>query len=340
MDDGNRAPARGGTLRFKVLLGVVVFVIVAWTAAWFGVASFFEHEVEKALLAANDGRRAIDCRERRIAGYPFRIELRCGDGTRLESPEVALTLGGLVGVVLVYDPWRAIVEARSPATLDRPIPGTAEWEVAHASVSFADFAVDQFRAEIQAIAFRSDVLPHPVTVDLAGLYLRPVPEKPDDVDLGVRLQNLVPVPDAPSVDLRARLLLEGAGPLLAGDSAAVERRIMDDGLPVTIDEILIESGDAKASVGGTLTVRPDGLVDGDLTVAIAAPGGKLPYLDLVSPDLARAASGILRNVLPFAPETRIGETPARSVPITIRSGRVSAGIVPLGRIPPIVVADL
>lgn len=338
--EGRRA-RRGGGRRFKVLLGVVVFVMVAWTAVWFLAASVFEREIERGLAAAADRGTVLACDGRRVAGFPFRIELRCHDGVRLVAPDAAGELAGLTAVALVYDPTNVIVEARSPARLDRPVALEAEWALAQASAGLAldPPGLEELRAEIDEIAL-SGAIPFPVTADLAGLYLRPTPGAPADLDVATRLEGLIPVPEAASADVVARLAVADGASLLGGDPSALARRLAAEGIVVDVEEVRATSGETVLSVGGTLTLRPDGLLDGDLAVAIAAPDGTLPYLGLLSPELERAVSGILRNVLPFAPETRIGETPARSVSIAIRSGRVSAGLVPLGRIPPVAVAGL
>ncbi len=331
-----RPTARRGSRRFKVVLAIVVVAILVWSGIWFAAATVFERQLDKAMAAATDAGTMVTCRDRRIDGFPFRLELRCAAGSRVISPDLDATVGGVTGVALVYDPRRVILEAGSPARLEAPVPATAEWALAHASLVLSASGAEEMRLEIEEAVLASDALPDTVTADLAGLYVRPLPDEPSVLDLGVKFDGLAAVRDAVPLDVRGRFLVDGAGPLLAGRPDALAGRLANGGVPVRIDQLLLTAGEALVSLGGTVTVRPDGLLDGKVDVAVALPDGGLPDVGLLPVETRQAVGGVVRNVLAMAPETKIGDRPARKLTLTIRSGRVTAGFVPLGRIPPVI----
>ena len=72
-----------------------------------------------------------------------------------------------------------------------------------------------------------------------------------------------------------------------------------------------------------------------LDVAFAGYQSDLPYLDAVSAQASETVSRLLTNVLAFAKTTTVEGRDAKSLAVTIKNGRVSAGIVPLFTIPAI-----
>ena len=73
--------------------------------------------------------RVYDCAKRSVAGFPFRLEVRC-DGASValvsqtagKAPIVTAKLGQILVVAQIYDPKRVIAEFTAPATLSNARP--------------------------------------------------------------------------------------------------------------------------------------------------------------------------------------------------------------------------
>ena len=61
-----------------VPLGLVVLLAIAWTALWFYASGRAETEIAAWRAAERQAGRLQNCASQSIAGYPFRIEVRCG----------------------------------------------------------------------------------------------------------------------------------------------------------------------------------------------------------------------------------------------------------------------
>ncbi|WP_018699082.1 DUF2125 domain-containing protein [Amorphus coralli] len=331
------APPR--TRRRFLLLGIaVVAVVMAWSVFWFIAAAYAERTFDKVVDDAVADGVALDCVNRRIEGFPFRIELHCAEGTSLTLPDAKVTLSGLSAVALIYNPRHVIAGFGSPAVISNTdFPETqVEWERARASVAYSGAGLERFSLSIDNPAVAPEGLP-PVTATLAEMHLRTDPKTGDAVDVALRLDGAEAVPGQPAVDFRTVAVVRNA-PLLVAALQGVPMlgQAAVAGLPIDLTQLSLAAGGTKLSAAGDLTVRPDGALDGAVDLAVTTGEDGLPYLDVfLPPDQADALRGIVQSVLNFGRKTQLDGEPARAFPLSISSGRVSAGLFPIGRIPPI-----
>jgi len=64
---------------------LVLVAAVAWTGFWFYAASHVDEKFDEWRTREARSGRAYECANRSVAGFPFRMEVRCGD------PVVTLT---------------------------------------------------------------------------------------------------------------------------------------------------------------------------------------------------------------------------------------------------------
>lgn len=337
-----KAPSR--MRRRVIILGsVLVAVAVLWSVFWFIAAAYAERAFLKVVDDGVEQGVALDCVNRRVGGYPFRIELSCGDGTSLTVPEGTITLSSLTAVALIYNPRHVIAEFGSPAVIsEATIPETrVEWSLARASVVLKGDAVGRFALSIQEPQVASFGLA-PVSAALAELHLRTDPGGADTVDVALRFDGVDAIAGQPPVDVQAIAVLHQAQALAvaAQGGPAMVLAAMGEGVPVELSRLSLAAGEAAVSAAGDIKVRPDGALDGAVTVAVTTGEGRLPYLDgVLSPKEAETLRNILQAVLNFGQQTAIDDKPARAFPLSIAAGRVSAGLFPIGRIPPIPLAE-
>jgi hypothetical protein len=329
--------------RVLILGSVLVAVAVLWSVFWFIAAAYAERAFLKVVDDGIEQGFALDCVNRRIEGYPFRIVLRCGDGTSLAMPDGTVTLSSLTAVALIYNPRHVIAEFGAPAVIsDAPFAETRlEWTLAHASVVLDGSEVGRVALSIEEPRVASFGLP-PVSAKLAELHLRSDPRTSDSVDVALRLDGVDAMAGQPPVDVQAIAVLHHAQALIAAaQGGPMMIAALGEGVPLELSRLSLAAGDAAVSAAGDITVRPDGALDGAVNVAVTTGEGRLPYLDgVLSPKEAETLRNVLQAVLNFGKQTEIDGKPARAFPLSISAGRVSAGLFPIGRIPPIPLAQL
>src|SRR5215467_5385460 len=119
-----RRPARWPIFIAPLLLLVVA---VAWSAFWFYAASRVDVVTDAWRAKEAQAGRVYDCGRRSVAGFPFRLEVRCDDvsvslisqtaGQAAHPTPIAARLGEILVIAQVYDPKLLIAEFSAPATI-------------------------------------------------------------------------------------------------------------------------------------------------------------------------------------------------------------------------------
>src|SRR5207244_8204991 len=103
---------------------LVLVAAVAWTGFWFYAAS--EVGVRADAWAAQEAKsgRIYDCGKRSVAGFPFRLEVRCDDAsvslvsqTAGSQAPFTAKLGEILVVAQIYQPQLLIAEFKAPAAI-------------------------------------------------------------------------------------------------------------------------------------------------------------------------------------------------------------------------------
>lgn len=326
---------RTGARRFKLLGLGVLMCVVLWSVAWFVAATVIDRQVDRAEIMAMKAGATATCVNRSVTGFPFRIEVRCGDGSRAGSADGIVTVGGLSVVAQVYNPSEIIAEVSGPVGIDngRVAPIIADWDLAHASVrlDLAGRALSQLTAEIKVATVSFG--PALVSVGEVDGSIRADPARPGDIDYFVRLADAVPLQGAQPATVSLTGRLEGAASLLGGRSQAVLEKLLASGIRTTIEALTFQCGEMMVAAAGELTLAPDGLLDGTIDVALTGYEAGLPYVNVVAPEREVTLTQILTNLLAYAPDAQVGGRTGKKLRLTVSDGRVSVGFVPLFRIP-------
>ncbi|HYI29619.1 MAG TPA: DUF2125 domain-containing protein, partial [Bradyrhizobium sp.] len=148
MPDMTLAPRRRPLWRLFFMPGLLLVAAAAWSAFWFFAASQVGVKVDAWRAQEAESGRVYDCDKRSVAGFPFRLEVRCsGVSVSLRSqtavqaatqaPPVTANLGEILVVAQIWDPKLLIAEFTAPATIsDRggPPAMTVNWSKARSSV--------------------------------------------------------------------------------------------------------------------------------------------------------------------------------------------------------------
>src|SRR5450756_1980671 len=299
MSDMTLAPRRRPLWRLFIMPVLLLIAAAGWSAFWFYAASQVDVKADAWRAQEAKSGRVYDCARRSVAGYPFRLEVRC-DGASVSLAGQAATqapivakLGEILVVAQIYDPKLLIAEFTAPATLsDRGAQPSmsVNWRTARASVVglpavperasivFDDPQVDRVNGAVPA------PLAHAKHVELHGRLAdgspadRPVIETVLKIEAG-SVQEVHPLLAQPfDADVRAQL--SGLKDFSPKPWPERFRELQATGGHVEIVQSRIAQGDLVAVAAGTLGLSANGRLDGELQMTVAGIETVIPALGI------------------------------------------------------------
>jgi hypothetical protein len=297
------APRRRPLWRLFIMPVLLLIAAMAWSAFWFYAASEVDGKADAWRAQEAKSGRVYDCARRSVAGFPFRLEVRC-DGASVvlqsqtagqaaaQTPPVTARLGQILVVAQVYDPKLLIAEFTAPARIsDRSGASMlVNWRTARssvvglpaipqrASIVFDDPSIDRITGSIQTPLVRAKhVELHGRLADGATLD-HPVIETVVQIQAG-SVQEVHPLLTQP-FDADMRALLTGLKDFAPKPWPERFREIQASGGHVEIVQSRIAQGDLVAVAAGTLGLTAQGNLDGELQMTVAGIEKVIPALGL------------------------------------------------------------
>jgi hypothetical protein len=295
------APRRRPLWRLLITPVLLLIAAAAWSAFWFFAASQVDTKADAWRAQEAKAGRVYDCANRSVAGYPFRLEVRCdGASVSLVSQTAAATqapatarLGEILVVAQVYDPKLLIAEFTAPATFsDRGEQPSmvVNWSKARASVVglpavpqrasivFDDPEINRFNGSLQApLARAKHVELHGRLADGSALD-HPVIETVLKIE-GGSLQEVHPLLAEP-FDADVRTLLSGLKDFSPKPWPVRFRELQAAGGHVEIVQSRIQQGDLVSVAAGSLGLSANGRLDGELQMTVAGLEKVIPALGI------------------------------------------------------------
>lgn len=317
-----------------IILGTIVLVaVLAWTAGWFYLANEVRRNV--TALANADGVAAprIACEQLGVGGYPFRLDVTCTGGSYLDG-DLSATLSELRASVRVYSPFHVQLFARGPVDFADAFTGSrsrVDWQDLEASVRLSDWRIARASLVAEAPVW-TDTLAGEVPLANAShaeFHLVDDPAKHDPAAQTAALDAYATVTGLVSAGFA---IDQGQGTLEAEITGLPDdvrafgepeplRRWQAAGGQLQIVSLKGNDADQSLDVSGLLALDPQGRANGSLNIA---------------------SKGIAELVAPLVPEQLRGlvlggpaEDGTYSQVLTIHSGAVLSGIIPVGMIPPL-----
>jgi hypothetical protein len=328
---------------FAPSAALLVFAL-AWTGFWFFAADRAGDAVDVWLKREARNGRVYDCSERRISGFPFRIELECANPTAKlpgDGGEVTASAPRFVAVAQVYDPKRLIGELTGPVEITGANGSRADLSFALAQASVRIEGERFERGSIAVTAPRLVVDQTEIgTARSAEAHLRRAPDgEPGAYDIAAALDagvspalDMVPLGAGPvTMELQARAT--GLDDLRPRPTSERLKAFAEAGGRVKVAVAKATRGDVAADAKGDLWLDVQGRANGALDVTARGIDG------LVKSMLAGDEGGALSSLLGagakmLGRKAELDGRPATTYRLAIDKGRVSLGPIRLTRLPP------
>jgi hypothetical protein len=299
MSDIRLAPRRRPLWRLFLLPVLLLLAAVAWSAFWFFAASQAGVAADAWRAQEAKSGRVYDCARRSVAGFPFRLELRCDGASVLLHSQTAdqATIAGKLGEILVvaqvYDPKLLIAEFTGPATLSDG-GGSPSMSVnwskgrssvvglpqvpSRASIVFDNPEVDRVNGpSLAPLARAKHIELHGRLAEHSTLD-RPVIETVLKIEAG-SLQQIHPLLAQP-FDAEVQAMLSGLNDLSPKPWPQRFRELQAAGGHVDIVQSRIAQGELVAVAAGTLALTANGRLDGELQMTVAGLEKVIPALGI------------------------------------------------------------
>jgi hypothetical protein len=303
MSDMTLAPRRRPLWRLFIMPVLLLIAAAAWSVFWFYAASQAEVTADAWRAREAKSGRVYDCAERSVAGFPFRLEVRCdGASVSLQSQtaeqaatQAAITakLGEILVVAQVYDPKLLIAEFTAPATISergQPPSMVVNWSKARSSVVglpavpqrislvFDDASIDRINGPVQAPLARAK------HIELHGRFVEGSPVDHPVIETVLQIaagsvQGLHPLLAEP-FDAEVRTMLSGLKDFSPKPWPVRFREIQAAGGHVEIVQSRVQQGDLIAVAAGPLGLGADGRLDGELQMTVAGIEKVIPALGI------------------------------------------------------------
>ncbi|MDP3693232.1 DUF2125 domain-containing protein [Bradyrhizobium sp.] len=345
MSDITLAPRRRQLWRLFFMPALLLVAAAAWSGFWLFAASQVEVKADAWRAQEAKSGRVYDCARRTVAGFPFRLEVRCSGASvslRSQTAEQAATqapvtanLGEILVVAQIWDPKRLIAEFTAPATIsDRGGPPAmlVNWSRARSSVFglpdvpqrgsivFDDPVIDRVNGPAQTPLARARLVELHGRLAEGSVQDRPVIETVLKIEQG-SVQELHPLLAVP-FDADVRTLLSGLKDFSPKPWPERFREIAAAGGRVEIVQSRIAQGEMIAVATGTLGLSAGGRLDGELQMTVAGIEKVIPALGIEK---------MLEEGVPQATLDRIAPG-VKSQDVTNLLGALDRAIPGLGRV--------
>jgi hypothetical protein len=296
------APRRYRRWRIFIAPVLLLCAAIGWSAFWFFAASQVDVQADAWRAGEAKSGRVFDCANRSVAGFPFRLEVRC-DGASVAlvsqaagqsaSQPFTAKLDKILVVAQIYDPKLVIAEFTPPATLYDPRAQASyavNWSLGHASIVGLPLTPQRVSVEFNdpRIERVDQSMRVPVAqarhAELHGRLAEgaspdhPVIESQLLINQG-SIQGLHPLLTEP-FDVGARALVSGLKDLSPKPWPIRFRELQAAGGHVEIVQSRLQQGDLIAVAAGSLGLSPGGRLEGELQMTVAGIEKVIPALGI------------------------------------------------------------
>jgi hypothetical protein len=316
---------------FTVLIGFCAI----WTGFWFYGRGKVIEEMDKALARAAASGQSFTCPDRKISGFPFRMEVTCTNAAfAVQSAQgpISGTLGTMIVNARALDPTAVIGVFQGPLVVETPQgKSKAEWSEARISIRASGMSLGSADLVIKGLTLDGAVPNLPGGRLVASLkdFEGHIRQKPGsaannlaDYDgvakiVGLSSAALPVLASANGIDFELQATATRLPLQPSGKADVLFDAWRDAGGLVTIVLAKFVRGDASAEATGELKLDAKRMLAGKLDLALV-------NLDKVAEVVGVDAPGFVKPMLKNG-----------KVPLALGNGRAGIGPIPLAELKPL-----
>jgi hypothetical protein len=380
---GSKAP-RGRRLWRVLILAVVILTLpIGWTMLWSYAASIANQALSGWIDREAALGRVYACGSQTVGGFPFGIVLRCDRAAaRFNSnrPPFDASAKNIVFSAQVFRPTLLNGEITGPVTLadpGQPPVFVADWSQAQLALlglppepERVTIAVTKPRLDRTAGAgagriFQAD------SVEVDGRIIQGSARRNPVIEASAQFtaarapsfHPLLAEPVAGEIDA----VMRGFKDFSPKPWSALFRELQASGGGIEIKSLRLARSDAVVIGAGSLTINPQGKLDGELRVTVAGienivpllgvdqligqgvdrltggagtPAQGFGMLDRLLPGLGGAVreganAGLIETIKKMGEPTELERKPAVALPLRVADGIVYVGMIPVAVVPPL-----
>lgn len=330
-------PSPQSSKRMTRAILIVLSIVVLYTAGWFYLASIAKDRIRAELASVNAQQEMLECQSLSARGYPLSMYISCSGFNYRDQNQTLNAATSAVDIGASLFSFRTVkTQLTGPAAiaLSGADPVKANWSKLQASArtdgrTAQDISLSAENLHMQS--YRPDADSKTPAVSLLGLQFdlnsieEPLKLKMTFDDL--RLTGNTPLADLPELDG----MIDISSPAsLASFKEPDESGSVLRGKSLQLNQVLLllPSG-ANISLSGPVTVDAQGLTNADLKIRLTNTAALGQTLQAAFPDQAKNINTVI-FALGSMPKDDSG---AAIVPVRIKESKISAGFIPLGRLP-------
>ncbi|MEO8813003.1 MAG: DUF2125 domain-containing protein [Caulobacteraceae bacterium] len=321
---------------------LLLALIVAWSGVWLWMSGQVAARMDRTRDRLSAAGYPIGWASRRIAGYPFRLDVDL-TGARLGEPSGwSISAPVLKAEAFVFAPGHWVMAAPDGARIVRPLGGpvTVGAKVLRASIQALGQSPPRLSVEGLGLTFATPPGAGPFFLTAAGAFHLHTRAGPNDQgaiyveldDARAALSGLVArIAGGKPLTLVADAIYSHASALTGRDWPSAVRAWSAAGGALDVRHIRVAAGEAMLDASaGTLTVGPDGRLRGRLTAQLRQAPRTLAAMGedgAISPEAAASAASVVGAR---------AAGPAASVTLDFEAGQTTLGPVAIGPAPQVI----
>jgi len=309
-------------------LGVAILAL-GWAIGWREAARWVEAKAQAELA---ERRSEIACTNLTVDGFPFALRVGC-DSVAVRDDEAGTdaSLGGGAGSFRAWRPFTPRVTLVSPADIrtaaaDGPVNAT--WDKAGVNIGLWWGGPRSTRFDATALTVTAPEARITADAMTAGV----APGSEDGLSALEAHAEAFSVTTDGSTTLPVTLTLRSEIAAEPRDILLGRYDPLANGFALTNIALAVSDGNFYVEADGELSVDPEGVANGELTVRIAGFEAMPAFIASLPEDLRRTASAAVGGFMAIGGGARIDGREAREVTLNIEDGEARIGFINLGEV--------
>jgi len=317
----------------KILVAIIIFVAVGWSAGWFALASYVGSSAENLITSMRDRGTDIACADRNTSGFPFSMKVTC-ETVEFRSPEMLepVSTGRMAAGIELPEFQRLVTDLASPVTF-----GGSEMRFQDAE-AVVDMRTDG-GFDLARIRIPSPTLILASVTAEAALFSGEAQR--DEQDLTIKLSGDDVKANVPQIGNLPPASISFLATLMDGYRDMVElglswRTVLADGGKLNLESIDLQTdGGGRLMISGDIELLPDGRLDGPVRIAVSNPDALRRWARPFGPQAEQAVATLTQAVNGMGLEQDVDGTSMRSIDVMLDQGDLRLGFIRIAKIPPL-----